>query len=84
MNNPAQMTDMQVREKIMALEAHIQKLVSALQERTEYMNKLATEVQESQEINNLGQQAKALQFALENITNPDLLYSRLKALKEQE
>ena len=31
---------------------------------------------------NLEQQAKALQFALENITNPDLIYSRLKALKE--
>jgi hypothetical protein len=31
---------------------------------------------------NLKQQAKALQFALENITNPDLIYSRLKALKE--
>ena len=33
---------------------------------------------------NLEQQAKALQFALENITNPDLLYSRLKALKAGE
>ena len=37
MNNPAQMTDMQVREKIMALEARIQKLddiIKELQEKT--------------------------------------------------
>jgi hypothetical protein len=33
--------------------------------------------------NNLEQQAKALQFALENITNPELIYNRLKALKEK-
>ena len=38
---------------------------------------------EEYKAHNLEQQAKALQFALENITNPDLLYSRLKALKEQ-
>ena len=35
------------------------------------------------EAHNLEQQAKALQFALENITNPDLLYSTLVKLKEQ-
>jgi hypothetical protein len=34
------------------------------------------------EAHNLEQQAKVLQFALENITNPDLIYSRLKALKD--
>ncbi len=39
--------------------------------------------EDEQVIRDLEQQAKALQFALENITNPDLLYSRLKALKEQ-
>jgi hypothetical protein len=38
---------------------------------------------ESLEANNLEQQAKALQFALENITNPELIYNRLKALKEK-
>jgi hypothetical protein len=33
-------------------------------------------------IRDLEQQAKELQFALENITNPELIYNRLKALKE--
>ena len=48
------------------------------------------ELEKERAVRDLRQQAMVLRFALENITNPDLLYSRLsvlnsrlKALKEQ-
>jgi hypothetical protein len=59
--------------------AELEKNISMLEQYNGSVESLIKDI----EANNLDQQAKALQFALENITNPELIYNRLKALKEK-